>query len=83
MTALFSVDMTVLLFGMTALFSIDIIVETKISNNCAVLPINGNKNAKQTRCHVEQSETPDGPYLHSISTLGEIYPGYEGMLRKK
>ena len=46
MTALFSVDMTALLFGVTALFSIDIIVETKIPNNCAVLPSNGNKNAE-------------------------------------
>jgi len=54
MTALFSVDMTAQLFGMTVLFSVDIIVETKMPNNCAVLPTNGNKISQQLRYPANQ-----------------------------
>jgi len=74
MTALFSVDMTAQLFGMTVLLlGMTALLYRK---KCSTV-------LSKTRCHVEQSETPDGPYLHPISTLGEIYPGCGWMLRKK
>jgi len=82
MTALFSVDMTAQLFGMTALFSVGMTAQL-LGMTALLYRYKCSKVLSKTRCHVEQSETPDAPYLHSISTLGEILPGCEGMLRKK
>ena len=73
MTALFSVDMTAQLFGMTVLLlGMTALLYRK---KCSTV-------LSKTRCHVEQSETPDGPYLHSISTLGEIHPGVTELIQK-